>query len=319
MKTTVDSRIGVGMRFGAWMVLDEMICTDNGQRKWLCQCDCGTRRYVLERTLLYHESSSCGCVNRAKARMRSEHDLLGRRFGDLTVLYKAEKQHRYGGTWWVCACSCGKTIETPGTLLVTGRKTHCGCKTVKNYHYQDVTGQRFGRLTAMHPLPDRDAKGNVMWHCRCDCGNEIDVSYNWLMYSGMRSCGCRKREHDAVLGQMLAHVDGTSVDMIRSKKVPADNTTGVRGVYAVHGKWLAKIVFQKKQYHLGVFDTIEEASAARKAAEALLFDGVVDHYERWKSKADVDPAWAQDNPICVSVEKGPSGGLRVLCLPVMDE
>lgn len=41
--------------------------------------------------------------------------------------------------------------------------------------------------------------------------------------------------------------------MIRSKKVPTDNTTDVKGEYLIKGKYLAKIVFQKKQYHLGQY------------------------------------------------------------------
>ena len=41
-------------------------------------------------------------------------------------------------------------------------------------------------------------------------------------------------------------VDGTSIDAIRSKKVPKDNTTGYKGVYLIRGKYVAKIVFQKK-------------------------------------------------------------------------
>lgn len=59
--------------------------------------------------------------------------------------------------------------------------------------------------------------------------------------------------------------------MIQSQKLPRDNTTGYKGVYLVRGKYLAKIVFQKKQYFLGTYDSIEEAAAARKSAEALLF------------------------------------------------
>ena len=40
--------------------------------------------------------------------------------------------------------------------------------------------------------------------------------------------------------------------------MPADNTTGYKGVYFVRGKYVAKIVFQKKAYYLGNFDDIEE-------------------------------------------------------------
>ena len=45
------------------------------------------------------------------------------------------------------------------------------------------------------------------------------------------------------------------------------NTSGVTGVVQVGRKWLASIMVNQKRYHLGHFDTIEDAAAARKAAE----------------------------------------------------
>ena len=48
---------------------------------------------------------------------------------------------------------------------------------------KDLTGQRFGRLTALYPTNRRDYKGSVIWHCRCDCGNETDVPA-----AGKKSC-----------------------------------------------------------------------------------------------------------------------------------
>lgn len=61
----------------------------------------------------------------------------------------------------------------------------------------------------------------------------------------MKSCGCQKKEHDKSLQSFLTHVAGTSVDALKSKKVPTDNTTGYKGVYLIRGKYVAKIVFQK--------------------------------------------------------------------------
>jgi len=48
-----------------------------------------------------------------------------------------------------------------------------------------------------------------------------------------------------------------------------DNTSGVRGVHWHRraGKWMAQIRVDGKKYYLGLFKTIEEAAAARKAAE----------------------------------------------------
>lgn len=112
----------------------------------------------------------------------------------------------------------------------------------------------------------------------------------------------------------LTHVAGTSVDMLKSKKLPSDNTTGYKGVYRIRGKYVAKIVFQKKQYLLGSYENIEDAAEARKEAEEVLFDGVAEHYEKWKEYAQADPDWAARNPIQVIVDQSEQK-LRVTMLP----
>ena len=180
---------------------------------------------------------------------------------------------------------------------------------------KDIRNQRFGRLTAVAPTEERDAKGFVIWHCKCDCGKELDVSYNGLLYTNMKSCGCQRRKHRDTLHGFLEHADGTSIDMLKSKKVPTNNTTGVKGVYLFRGKYLAKIVFQKKQFVLGTFNTLDEAASVRKEAEEHLNDVVVNHYGLWKNRADADPKWAEKNPVKFIVKKAWDGGLDIQCLP----
>lgn len=53
----------------------------------------------------------------------------------------------------------------------------------------DITGQKFGFLTAVNPTR---INGRFAWHCRCDCGNEIDVDSNNLRTGKTKSCGCQK-------------------------------------------------------------------------------------------------------------------------------
>lgn len=107
-----------------------------------------------------------------------------------------------------------------------------------------------------------------------------------LKYTKTKSCGCQKKEHDQKLKTFLTHVAGTSVDMLKSKKIPADNTSGYKGVYIIRGKYVAKIVFQNKAYYLGTYDDIQDAVIARKEAEEVLFDRVAEHYQKWKCCAE---------------------------------
>ena len=291
--------IALGQKYGRWTVLENSILTSRNERKWLCRCEYGTERYVLERSLKYGGSASCGCFQKERTMQANSPDLTGKQFGELTVLRKLENT-KHGSSQWLCRCACGADYVVQGNLLLTGRRTRCSGKThQKNYAYSNITGQRFGRLVAMFPSKRYDKSGSVIWRCRCDCGNEIDVSYKNLLYTNQKSCGCQKREHDQKLKTYLTHVAGTSVDMLKSKKVPTDNTTGYKGVYLIRGKYLAKIVFQKK----GTYENIEDAAEARKEAEEVLFDGVAEHYRRWKEFADQDPGWAEQNPVRVIVNQ----------------
>lgn len=291
-----------GARVGRWTVLADAVVTEKGERKRHCRCDCGTERYVLERSLKSGASQSCGCRTRENARMALSYDLTGRVFGDLRVVGRSRKRTKMGN-YWTCLCRCGYTVDAAASELVAGRRTHCGCQSTNARPISDISGQRFGRLTALWPTQERNGGGSVIWHCRCDCGSETEAAYNDLVYGHQQSCGCQKREHDRRLGTYLTHVAGTSVDMLKSKKLPADNTTGCKGVYRVRGRYLAKIVFQKKQYTLGTYDTLQEAAQARKEAETVLFDGVTDHYAKWKRQADRDPQWARENPIQIQVHR----------------
>ncbi len=309
---SVKHEVFAGAKIGRWTVLEE--CRTEGKRRWKCRCVCGTERTVSEHSLRYGGSLSCGCFRKDRADKVNVCDLTGARFGRLLVAAQAEVTASYGGRWWTCRCDCGKEVVFPGTLLMNGKRTSCGCDRTRHYAFSDISGKKFYRLTALYPVDRRTAKGGLIWRCRCDCGNELDVPYNNLLYSNMRSCGCQRREHDMQLKDLLPHVDGTSICHLRSKKTPSNNTTGVKGVYLIRGKYVAKIVFQKKQYILGSFDRLEEAAEARRAAETAVNDQVAAFYERWKTKADENWEWAEKNPISISVFRR-DGELQVDLLP----
>lgn len=52
---------------------------------------------------------------------------------------------------------------------------------------KDITGQRFGRLTAIERLP---GKTPIKWRCRCDCGKEISARGVSLRFGTTAPCGC---------------------------------------------------------------------------------------------------------------------------------
>ncbi len=306
-------RIGLeGAVFGRWTVLGEQQFTPRGERKLLCRCACGVERFVLERSLLSGGSLSCGCLRKDRAAEALSHDLTGCTFGHLTALRRAAEDPR-PGVRWRCRCDCGNEVTVLATILATGRRTHCGCRAA--YRSADIAGRKFGLLTAIAPTPRRDSRGSVIWRCRCDCGNETEASYNMLRHTGLQSCGCLRRKHDAQLSTLLTHVDGASIDHLRSTKLPANNTTGVKGVYRKGNVFFAKIVFQKRQYCLGTYSTLAEAAAARQVAEDALRQIILPYFDRWNRAARRHPEWAAHHPIKIHVRRDAQGRLVPVILP----
>lgn len=121
------------------------------------------------------------CVNEIKAKLAlsglSLHEPkavhAGERFGILTVVAPTEER-KHGNVIWECLCDCGNTKLVSGYRLTTGEAVDCGFCHRKRGRGEDLTGQRFGRLTAIRPTEKR-LRGNVVWECRCDCGERVEV------------------------------------------------------------------------------------------------------------------------------------------------
>jgi len=56
----------------------------------------------------------------------------------------------------------------------------------------DLTGTRFGRLTALSDVGRRN--GGVLWKCVCDCGRKKITGAFSLRHGDCQSCGCLRRE-----------------------------------------------------------------------------------------------------------------------------
>lgn len=58
---------------------------------------------------------------------------------------------------------------------------------------KDLTGQRFGRWTAIE-CTGRNKSGGAMWLCRCDCGTVRVIDGRSLRDGTSKSCGCLSKE-----------------------------------------------------------------------------------------------------------------------------
>lgn len=178
-----------GQQFGRLTVL-----YDSGKRYrnkviWTCQCECGTIKDILGNDLIQGKVKSCGCYKSEKMRK----NLINQRFGKLTVIEDTKKQNSHGSKIYLCQCDCGKTIEVDTNHLTTGNTQSCGClRRNRIAKGKDITNQHFGHLTALYWTGESPNKSHI-WHCQCDCGNEIDVELNYLTSYSITSCGCKRK------------------------------------------------------------------------------------------------------------------------------
>lgn len=61
----------------------------------------------------------------------------------------------------------------------------------------DITGQRFGMVTAIKPEYVA-TQGGVRWRFRCDCGREFVSNSKWFRAGNSASCGCMRYARGAI-------------------------------------------------------------------------------------------------------------------------
>lgn len=90
---------------------------------FLCECQCGTKRWFRGDGVLNGKTKSCGCSRRK--------DLTGKKYGMLKAIKCSDRKYR-NGCMWICECKCGNRIEVSESDLERRRKTHCGCQKETN-------------------------------------------------------------------------------------------------------------------------------------------------------------------------------------------
>ena len=125
-----------GQKFGRLTVLykDTERITKSGSY-WICQCECGKIKSIKSSSLRRGEIISCGCYRTEKIMATKEEkglidNLIGQRFGFLTVLEKDPERALGGAVKWICQCDCGNIVSVRGSALkdkTENRTISCGC------------------------------------------------------------------------------------------------------------------------------------------------------------------------------------------------
>ena len=167
-----------GKQFGSLTVLHRSEERLSGKVAWLCECNkCGKKRLATSRGLNIGQTK-CDCT----PNIHTKHDIRGQRFGNLVA------REYIGKSTWLCDCDCGGTTKASYNDLKSGKRKSCGKCTTQ---VKDITGQKFGKLTAIELAYIVDNR--AYWKCRCDCDGNISTHNGKDLRMGkIISCGCSK-------------------------------------------------------------------------------------------------------------------------------
>jgi hypothetical protein len=149
-------------------------------------------------------------------------NLIGQRFGKLVVKERALNIYRgkISEVVWNCICDCGIEKNIRSRTLIRGDAKSCGCsqkiKGNDSLILKDLTGQKFGKLTALNKANDN------VWKCKCDCGNEYETTTFNLIRNKIKSCGCshfdyyKQKDIKENMGKKFGRL--TAIEFIKSEK-----------------------------------------------------------------------------------------------------
>lgn len=213
-------------------------------------------------------------------------NLVGNRYGRLVVMSKAGIQSKH--TSWNCVCDCGEVTECLGINLKRGKSGSCGCLR-KELSTQRSTkhGNRKGNSTS------REYETWCSMIGRCE--TETNTNYHNYGARSIKVCDRWRKSFEHFLADMGKRpsdkhsierddVNGnyepsncrwvTKEVQMRNRRIFKNNSTGVNGVYPSpnSNRFFAQINYDGVRKHLGTFDTLVEATEARKKAEQQFWE-----------------------------------------------
>lgn len=113
-------------------------------------------------------------------------EMINKQFGKFLVI-EQDYSKKSKNLYYIVECQeCKTRFSSMGGHI---RKLAIKCPKCIRKNYKDISGQRFGLLTAIKPTEDR-YNGSIVWFCKCDCGGSKNVPVQALLGGGTQSCGC---------------------------------------------------------------------------------------------------------------------------------
>lgn len=205
----------IGTQINKWTILDILKFDDCKDVYAKVQCSCGEVKILRLHVIRSGKQKDCGCGNRATLRDRLAEStiqkysyLVGTKINKWTVLEILPQYNKGGKTFALCKCDCGTVKDVLITYLLNEKSKDCGCGRKQTLHEmctKDLVGKRFGKLTVLEMIEERNKYGRIQWKCKCDCGNEVIVLGNSLVIGHTLSCGCMSSHINAYIESYLTN------------------------------------------------------------------------------------------------------------------
>lgn len=283
----------VGQVFDRWTVIG----LADDPRKVLCRCSCGTEKEVWISNLKKGASKSCGCIKRVYDKPSS---MVGKTYGSWSVLGLTENPLKVH-----CRCVCGKERDVYADSILKGTSKSCGCqntgmpdttRAALRKHAEDNAAKYVGQTVNGFLVKDvhMQKSGAVETHfCTAVCpvcGQDTTVRLSVVVCGRIKMCRVCARDIAKIkpAASETIFVDKTNLFNIKNScagRVNKNSTTGVNGVSrSKGGTYRAYIVLRRKQFHLGSYPTLEEAAAARAAANEIFYKTILDENAGWEDR-----------------------------------
>lgn len=154
-------------------------------------------------------------------------NLTGQKFGLLTALELVTKPGEPAK--WLWQCDCGNTKVIRACDVKNGRTKSCGClrkKQASEINQKNLINKKFGKLIVIEKTEERINR-QVIWKCKCECGNITYVKTGSLTSGNTTSCGCYRLEqlHKKLTKNLLKQRFGKLVVI---KELNSDKYNNVR-------------------------------------------------------------------------------------------
>lgn len=217
-------------------------------------------------------------------------EMVGKKYGKLTVVEQYQKQngHKKPVYYCKCDCDCGtKNYEVQAGHLRNGHTKSCGCinwELHKKYNNYDLTGEYgigWTSNTNKKFYFDLEDYEKIKEHCwREDaCGYVVSSSETGTVYLHRLIMGnpsekyVDHKRHNLLDNRKSELRVLSSSENHMNAKMQRNNKSGFTGVYFDNSRclWVAKITINYEDIFLGQFSDLQKAIDARKQGEEIYF------------------------------------------------